>query len=188
MHFETLVVYKIHIHCHATKLMQHLLWIFNPRPLRPKGYCRHLRLSVCPSVLLSVCPRKHRVSLQLMTSCYMNFAIIIQWIYFTIWRKIKKNHHHYNTILSLYNIISRHYKKSLLRSHKYHGHEELSMDTNYPTWRRQERRSKYAVQLASWQLRSNSPKMSVCLSVPIILVNTVTQSVYQINPALVGWL
>ena len=26
----------------------------NPRPLRPKGYCRHLRLSVCPSVCLSV--------------------------------------------------------------------------------------------------------------------------------------
>ena len=34
-------------------------------------------------------------------------------------------------------------------------------DKNYPIWRRQERRSKYAVQLASWQLRSNSPKMSV---------------------------
>ena len=33
-----------------------------------------------------------------------------------------------------------------------------------PIWR-QERRSKYAVQLASWQLRSNSPKTSVCLSV-----------------------
>ena len=103
-----------------------------------------------------VCPS---VSLQLMTSCYMNFAIIIQWIYFTIWKKIKKNHHHYNTILSLYNIISRHYKKSLLlRSQIYHGYEELSTDTNYPMWRRRERRSKYAVQLASWQLRSNSPK------------------------------
>ena len=35
-------------------------------------------------------------------------------------------------------------------------------DKNYPIWRRQERRSKYAVQLASWQLRSNSPKTSVC--------------------------
>ena len=34
-------------------------------------------------------------------------------------------------------------------------------DKNYPIWRRQERRSKYAVQLASWQLRSNSPKTSV---------------------------
>ena len=41
-----------------------------------------------------------------MTSCCMNFAItcIIQWIYFTIWEKIKKNRHHYNTILSFYNI------------------------------------------------------------------------------------
>ena len=92
----------------------------------------------------------------------MNFAIIIQWIYFTIWKKIKKNHHHCNTILSLYNIISRHYKKSLLRSHIYNGYEELSTDTNYPKRRRQERRSKYAVQFASWLLRSNSPKMSIC--------------------------
>ena len=41
-------------------------------------------------------------SLQLMTSCCMNFAIIIQWIYFTIWKKEKKNGHYYNTILSLY--------------------------------------------------------------------------------------
>ena len=38
-------------------------------------------------------------------------------------------------------------------------------DKNYPIWRRQERRSKYAVQLASWQLRSNSPKTTVRLSV-----------------------
>ena len=38
-------------------------------------------------------------------------------------------------------------------------------DKNYPIWRRQERRSKHAVQLASWQLRSNSPKMSVRPSV-----------------------
>ena len=62
-------------------------------------------------------------------------------------------------------IISRHYKKSLLRSQIYHGYEELSTDKYYPIWRRQERRSKYAVQLASWQLRSNSPKTSVCPSV-----------------------
>ena len=62
-------------------------------------------------------------------------------------------------------IISRHYKKSLLRSQIYHGYEELSTDKNYPIWRRQERRSKYAVQLASWQLRSNSPKTSVRPSV-----------------------
>ena len=96
-----------------------------------------------------------------MTSSCVNFAIIIQWIYFTIWKKIKKHHHHYNTILSLNNIISRHCKKSLIRSQIYHGCEELFMDTNYPILRRQERRSKYAVQLASWQLRSNSPKMSV---------------------------
>ena len=34
-------------------------------------------------------------------------------------------------------IISRHYKKSLLRSQIYHGDEELSTDTNYPIWRRQ---------------------------------------------------
>ena len=44
---------------------------------------------VCLSVRLSVC-------------CCMNFAIIIQWIYFSIWKKEKKNCHHYNTILSLY--------------------------------------------------------------------------------------
>ena len=56
--------------------------------------------------------------------------------YFTIWKKEKKNCHHYNTILSLYNIISRHYKKSLLRSQICHGYEELSTDTNYPIWRR----------------------------------------------------
>ena len=66
-------------------------------------------------------------------------------------------------------IISRHYKKSLLGSQIYHGYEELSTDKNYPIWRRQERRSKCAVQLASWQLRSNSPttsvRPSVCLSV-----------------------
>ena len=48
-----------------------------------------------PSVRTSVC-------FQLMTSCCMNFAIIIQWIYFTIWKKENKNCHHYNTILSLY--------------------------------------------------------------------------------------
>ena len=63
----------------------------------------------------------------------MNFATIIQWIYFTIWKKEKKNCHHYNTILSLYNIISRHYKKSLLRSQIYHGYEELSTDTDMKT-------------------------------------------------------
>ena len=121
-------------------------WVFYPLAFQAEGVLS-LLASVCLSIRLSV--------------CCMNFAIIIQWIYFTIWKKIKKNHHHCNTILSLYNIISRHYKKSLLRSQIYHGYEELSTDTNYPIWRRQERRSKYAVQLASWQLRSNSPKTSV---------------------------
>ena len=73
---------------------------------------------------------------------------------------------------------SRHYKKSLLRSQIYHGYEELSTDTNYPIWRRQERRSKYAVQLASWQLRSNSPKTSVRLSVrPTSCVRSVAPTV-----------
>ena len=97
----------------------------------------------------------------------------IQWIYFTIWEKGKEElsplQYHFKSL----HIISRHYKKSLLRSQIYHGYEELSTDTNYPIWRRQnypiwrrqERRSKYAVQLASWQLRSNSPKTSVCPSV-----------------------
>ena len=32
-----------------------LFVVFNPRPLRPQGYCRHLRLSVCLSVRLPVC-------------------------------------------------------------------------------------------------------------------------------------
>ena len=41
----------------------------------------------------SVC--KQRVSLQPMTSCCMNFAIIVQWIYFTIWKNKEKNCHHY---------------------------------------------------------------------------------------------
>ena len=92
--------------------------------------------------------------------CYYNPMDLLHHL-----EKNKKNHHHYNTILSLYNIISRLYKKSLLRSQIYHGYEELSTDTNYPIWRRRERRSKYAVQLASWQLRSNSSKMSVHPSV-----------------------
>ena len=47
-------------------------------------------------------------------------------------------------------------------------------DKNYPIWRRQERRSKYAVQLASWQLRSNSLKTSVCLFRPSHLFHYVS--------------
>ena len=61
----------------------------------------------------------------------------IQWIYFTIWEKGKEElsplQYHFKSL----HIISRHYKKSLLRSQIYHGYEELSMDTNYPIWRRQ---------------------------------------------------
>ena len=52
----------------------------------------------------------------------MNFAIIIQWIYYTIWEKIRKNRHHYTTILSFYNI------KTL--------QEELAKKSNIPwIWR-----------------------------------------------------
>ena len=83
----------------------------------------------CPSV----CPS---VRLQLMTSCCIKFANI-QWIYFTIWEKGKEElsplQYHFKSL----HIISRHYKKSLLRSQIYHGYEELSTDTNYPIWRRQ---------------------------------------------------
>ena len=52
--------------------------------------------------------------------CYYNPMDLLHHL-----EKIKKNHHHYNTILSLYNIISRNYKKSLLRSHIYHGYEDI---------------------------------------------------------------
>ena len=59
----------------------------------------------------------------------------IQWIYFTIWEKGKEElsplQYHFKSL----HIISRHYKKSLLRSQIYHGYEELSTDTNYPIWR-----------------------------------------------------
>ena len=61
----------------------------------------------------------------------------IQWIYFTIWEKGKEElsplQYHFKSL----HIISRHYKKSLLRSQIYHGYEELSTDTYYPIWRRQ---------------------------------------------------
>ena len=33
--------------------------VFNPSTLRPKGYCRFRRLSICPSVRLSECMTKH---------------------------------------------------------------------------------------------------------------------------------
>ena len=70
-----------------------------------------------------------------MTSCCINFAIISNGFTSPFGKKEKKNCHLYNTILSLF--ISRHYKKSLLRSQIYHGYEELSTDINYPIWRRQ---------------------------------------------------
>ena len=62
------------------------------------------------------------------------------------------------------NIILRHHKKRLQGSHISHGYEDSSMDTNHPIWRRQERQSKYVVQLASTQQRSNYLKMSICPS------------------------
>ena len=57
----------------------------------------------------------------------------------------------------------------------------LSVCPSVPIWRRQERRSKYSVQLASWELRSNSPKMSVCLSVDRIVSALYLQQ-YSLDP------
>ena len=99
-----------------------------------------------------------------MTSCCMKFAIISNG-FTSPFGKGKEQLSPLQYHIKSLHIISRHYKKSLLRSQIYLGYEKLSADTSYPIWRRQERRSKYAVQLASWQLRSNSPKMSVCPSV-----------------------
>ena len=47
-------------------------------------------------------PRKQRVSLQLMTSCCIKFAIISNGFTSPFGKKEKKNCHLYNTILSLY--------------------------------------------------------------------------------------
>ena len=59
-----------------------------------------------------------------MTSCCMIFAIIFQWIYCTIWKKIKKNHHHYNTI------------SNLLQYHIKTLQEEFAKKSNIPwIWR-----------------------------------------------------
>ena len=94
------------------------------------------------------------VSLELMTSCCNPMDLL---------HHLEKGKEELSPLqyhIKSLHIISRHYKKSLLRSQIYHGYEELSTDTNYPIWRRKERRSKYVVQLASWQLRSNSPKTS----------------------------
>ena len=87
----------------------------------------------CPSVRPSVRPFVRPFAaddILLYKICY------IQWIYFTIWEKGKEElsplQYHFKSLH-----ISRHYKKSLLRSQIYHGYEELSTDTNYPIWRRQ---------------------------------------------------
>ena len=61
-------------------------------------------------------------------------------------------------------------------------------DKNYPIWRRQERRSKYAVQLASWQLRSNSPKTSVCRQgFRNFLKKVLAQFISYLAFTLMGW-
>ena len=109
-----------------------------------------------------------------MTSCCIKFANI-QWIYFTIWEKGKEElsplQYHFKSL----HIISRHYKKSLLRSQIYHGYEELSTDTNYPIWRRQKlpymkktRKKKQVCGAACFMAAeikfSEDVRLSVCLS------------------------
>ena len=109
----------------------------------------------------------------------------IQWIYFTIWEKGKEElsplQYHFKSL----HIISRHYKKSLLRSQIYHGYEELSTDTNYPIWRRQKlpymkktRKKKQVCGAACFMAAeikfSEDVRLSVCLwhlfhNVPIIV-------------------
>ena len=79
-----------------------------------------------------------------------------EWYFLSVCHHLEKGKEEWSPLqyhIKSLHIISRHYKKSLLRSQLYHGYEELSTDTNYPIWRRQEKISKYAVQLASWQLR-----------------------------------
>ena len=59
-----------------------------------------------------------------MTSCCMNFAIIIQWIYFINWKKKKKNCHHFK-----YHIESLQYHIKTLQ-------EEFAKKSNIPwIWR-----------------------------------------------------
>ena len=109
-----------------------VVWLFI-RPFEKRDVlCRcNVRPSVCPSVRPFV--RQFAADdILLYKICYN-----IQWIYFTIWEKGKEElsplQYHFKSL----HIISRHYKKSLLRSQIYHGYEELSTDTNYPIWRRQ---------------------------------------------------
>ena len=127
------------------------------------------------------------------------FAIISNGFTSPFGKKEKKNCHLYNTIwekgkeelsplqyhFKSLHIISRHYKKSLLRSQIYHGYEELSTDTNYPIWRRQKlpymkktRKKKQVCGAACFMAAeikfSEDVRLSVCLShlfhhVPIIV-------------------
>ena len=102
-------------------------------------------------------------AVMLMTSWWMNFAIIIQWIYFTIWKKKKKNCHLYK-----YHIKSLQYHIKILQ-------KEFAKKSNTPwIWRfiyghklpyiKKTRKKKQvcgAACLNSRQLRSHSPKTSV---------------------------
>ena len=192
-------VLNIHCQIFVTTIIKNkwMKIIFNPRPLRPKGYCRHLRLSVCPSVggwhfiaATAIKPPKAACQFAADDILLYKFCYNIQWIYFTIWEIGKEElsplQYHFKSL----HIISRHYKKSLLRSQIYHGYEELSTDTNYPIWRRQKlpymkktRKKKQVCGAACFMAAeikfSEDVRLSVCpsvcLSVPIILVNTITQ-------------
>ena len=95
--------------------------------------------SVRPSVIAAIAIKPPKAACQFAADDILLYKICynIQWIYFTIWEKGKEElsplQYHFKSL----HIISRHYKKSLLRSQIYHGYEELSTDTNYPIWRRQ---------------------------------------------------
>ena len=120
--------------------------IFMPPPLGAGG----IMFSGCPSVrplrllggwhfIAATAIKPPKAACQFAADDILLYKICynIQWIYFTIWEKGKEElsplQYHFKSL----HIISRHYKKSLLRSQIYHGYEELSTDTNYPIWRRQ---------------------------------------------------
>ena len=120
----------------------------------------------------------------------------IQWIYFTIWEKGKEElsplQYHFKSL----HIISRHYKKSLLRSQIYHGYEELSTDTNYPIWRRQKlpymkktRKKKQVCGAACFMAAeikfSEDVRLSVCPSVDRIVSALYLQQ-YSSDPCHIG--
>ena len=80
-------------------------------------------------------------------------------------------------------IISRHYKKSLLRSPIYLGYEELSTDTSYPIWRRQKEEASMRCSLlhGSWdQILQRRPSVPHPLSalrrsvMPTVLVGSIS--------------